>query len=477
VPTTRRILQLALEQALLDTAAALVARLSDVRGDRSLAEALERVGELRRIVDAIGADLAGDVVSRSESPEDSLARRLGDGSARDSIARLAGIESGEALDWCAAAAFTRPRSSLTGEPLPPRHSGLAAALNAATLSPRAVRTIGQTLDKLARKLPDEGVRQAEQVLTDFAPGLAARELTRLCTQAIDRFDPDGVAPREEELVAGRGLQIIKLRDGSTKWVLTLDPLSEGFLRTALDARTAPRRRPTFEDPEALEDPALADDRTLAQRRLDTVVAWARESVAHDHGQVAGTAVTMVITMPLRPGLHRRRRPADQRRNRPPARRRSRNHPRRPRHQERTPRLGLVRPPLLASPAPGHGPARRRMHLVRPSTGLVRGRTPQTLVLHKRNQPRKRRPHVPERPCEVRSRRLATRMARRRALAHPARLHRPGSNSAAGTTAASARHRLTALACRGATIPGLAASPGDFRQSRRAAAAVESRDHD
>ena len=289
---------MALEQALLDTAAALVARLSDVRGDRSLAEALERVGELRRIVDAIGADLAGDVVSRSESPEDSLARRLGDGSARDSIARLAGIESGEALDWCAAAAFTRPRSSLTGEPLPPRHSGLAAALNAATLSPRAVRTIGQTLDKLARKLPDEGVRQAEQVLTDFAPGLAARELTRLCTQAIDRFDPDGVAPREEELVAGRGLQIIKLRDGSTKWVLTLDPLSEGFLRTALDARTAPRRRPTFEDPEALEDPALADDRTLAQRRLDTVVAWARESVAHDHGQVAGTAVTMVITMPL-----------------------------------------------------------------------------------------------------------------------------------------------------------------------------------
>ena len=28
------------------------------------------------------------------------------------------------------------------------------------------------------------------------------------------------------------------------------------------------------------------------------MAWARESLAHDHGQVAGTAVTMVVTMPL-----------------------------------------------------------------------------------------------------------------------------------------------------------------------------------
>ena len=88
---------MALEQALLDTAAALVARLSETRDDRSIADSLQRVGELRRIVDAIGADLAGDLARRSATPEDSLARRLGDRSAADSVARLVGIEHGEAL--------------------------------------------------------------------------------------------------------------------------------------------------------------------------------------------------------------------------------------------------------------------------------------------------------------------------------------------------------------------------------------------
>jgi hypothetical protein len=197
--------------------------------------------------------------------------------------------------------MTAQRSSLTGELLPPRHPGLADALHGAVLAPRAVRLIGDTLDQLARKLPDEAVRKAEDILIDIAQGLPGRHLAKLCLQAVDRFDPDGVAPREEELVAGRSLQIIKLPNGATKWILTLDPLSEGFLRTALDARTAPRRTPTFleaDELDELEDPVLADGRTLPQRRLDAVVAWARESLLHDHGHVAGTAVTMVVEIPL-----------------------------------------------------------------------------------------------------------------------------------------------------------------------------------
>ena len=248
--------------------------------------------------DALGSEVAAELARLSASPEDSLARRLGDRSAPDAVARLAGIEPGEALDWCAAGTMTASRASLTGEVLPPRHPALTEALHGSLLSPRAVRLIGDTLDKLGRKLPDAAVRQAEQILIEIAPGLPARHLAKLCTQAIDRFDPDGVAPREEELRAGRGLQIVKLPNGSTKWILTLDPLSEGFLRTALDARTAPRRTPTFTDATELADPVLADPRTLRQRRLDAVVAWARESLTHDHGQVAGTAVTMVVEIPL-----------------------------------------------------------------------------------------------------------------------------------------------------------------------------------
>ena len=293
---------MALELVLLDRVTDLVTQFETARASglpaNELASLLRVVGDSRHLIDALGTEIAAELARLSESPDDSLARRLGDRSAPDAVARLAGIEPGEALDWCAAGAMTASRTALTGGALPARHPGLADALSSAVLSPRAVRLIGDTLDKLARKLPDVAVRQAERVLIDIAPGLPARQLAKLCTQAIDRFDPDGVAPREEELVAARSLQIVKLPNGSTKWILTLDPLSEGFLRAALDARTAPRRGPTFLETEELADPALADGRTLPQRRLDTVVAWARESLMHDHGQLAGTAVTMVVEIPL-----------------------------------------------------------------------------------------------------------------------------------------------------------------------------------
>jgi 5-methylcytosine-specific restriction protein A len=293
---------LALEHALLDRVTELVTRFETARAaglpSNELASLLRVIGDARHLTDALGSEVAAELARLSQSPEDSMARRLGDRSAPDAVARLVGIEPSEALDWCAAGAMTASRMSLSGESLPPRHPGLADALRGALLSPRAVRLIGDTLDRLARKLPDEGVRKAEHVLIEVAPGLPGRQLAKLCTQAVDRFDPDGVAPREEELVAGRSLQIVRLPNGSTKWILTLDPLSEGFLRTALDARTAPRRAPTFLEADQLDDPALADRRTLPQRRLDTVVAWARESLLHDHGQLAGTAVTMVVEIPL-----------------------------------------------------------------------------------------------------------------------------------------------------------------------------------
>jgi 5-methylcytosine-specific restriction protein A len=289
---------LALEHALLDAAAALAAQLEEARNDRSITTALEQVGDLRRIVDAIGAELAGDLSRRSATSEDSLARRLGDRSATDSIVRLAGIEPGEAADWCAAGEVIAERFTLLGESLPAQYAGLSGALRSALLSPRAVRKIAETLDTLAIRLPADSLVQVERLLLDCAQGLTAREVKRMCVQALDRFDPDGVEPREAELIARRGLQIFRARDGATRWVLTLDPLSEGLLTAALDARAAPSRRPAFEDLDAPADDLPADRRAQAQRRLDALVSMARDSLAHDDGQLAGRAVTMVVTIPL-----------------------------------------------------------------------------------------------------------------------------------------------------------------------------------
>lgn len=76
----------------------------------------------------------------------------------------------------------------------------------------------------------------------------------------------------------------------------MHPEAAAFLTTAVDARTAPRRQPTFTDVD--DAPAFDGERTAAQRRLDALVAIARESVALDHGTLAGTAVTVNVTMTL-----------------------------------------------------------------------------------------------------------------------------------------------------------------------------------
>jgi hypothetical protein len=81
----------------------------------------------------------------------------------------------------------------------------------------------------------------------------------------------------------------------TRLVAMMHPEAAGFVLTALDARTAPRRQPSFLDGDLEVE---RDPRSLEQQRLDALVALARESVAHDNGQIAGNAVTMCVTVPL-----------------------------------------------------------------------------------------------------------------------------------------------------------------------------------
>lgn len=133
----------------------------------------------------------------------------------------------------------------------------------------------------------------ERVLVGYAPTLTGRELRKLCAEAVDHADPDGAEPREDELRARSGIRVINGRDGLITWIVTMHPEAAGFLTAAVDARTAPRRRPTFH----ADDVDLAverDDRTLGLQRLDALESIARDSLRHDDGEVAGTAVTMVV---------------------------------------------------------------------------------------------------------------------------------------------------------------------------------------
>lgn len=133
---------------LLEVTARLVARLGDVGlpllSDEEFTALLGSLGEVRRAVDSIGAELAAELERRSVDAETSLARRLGERRPAVAIARLIGVDPEEAQDWCSAGVATTPGLSLAGELLPPRHETVARSLAEAELSPRANR---------ARKVP------------------------------------------------------------------------------------------------------------------------------------------------------------------------------------------------------------------------------------------------------------------------------------------------------------------------------------
>jgi 5-methylcytosine-specific restriction protein A len=293
---------MALEHALLDSVTRLVEHVS---GSRPLPEAAgssitagtRMIGEVRQLLDALGAEFGGQVAVRSPGfTEDSIARQLGEKSAAAAVAMLACIEPGEARDWCVAGEAVAPRVSLQGEALPHRYPYVAPALLSGGLSPRAARAIIEALAAVSARVTSAELLDVEEILVEHAPRLTARAVDKLCRQVIDRFDPDGAEPREDELRAQSGIKVIRGRDGLVTWIVKMHPEAAGFMTTAVDARTAPRREVAF-TPEVFT-PAVQDDRNLAQRRLDALVSIARESVSNDHGQLAGTSVTMNVTMSL-----------------------------------------------------------------------------------------------------------------------------------------------------------------------------------
>ena len=173
----------------------------------------------------------------------------------------------------------------------------------ASITARAASVIAKGIDVVAAQADDDTLAAVEATLVEYAGSVTTRELSRLVRTLPDRFDPEGAEGREELLRQRSTVSIRQLPDGLTRLVADLHPEAAGFLLTALDARTSPRRLPRFVDPQSeLADIAVEtpddDTRTLGQKRVDALVAIARESIAGDPGAVGGTTVTMVVTVPL-----------------------------------------------------------------------------------------------------------------------------------------------------------------------------------
>jgi hypothetical protein len=156
--------------------------------------------------------------------------------------------------------------------------------------------IARGIDRVSDYADVEALATLESTVVEYAPSLTTRQLGKLVRQLPDRLDPDGAEPREEALRARSTLSIRQLPNGLTRLTADLHPEAAGFVRTALDAQTAPRRV-AFGDATETDD-IVADTRPLAQKRVDALQNMARDFLARDHGTLAGTAVTVLVTVGL-----------------------------------------------------------------------------------------------------------------------------------------------------------------------------------
>ena len=266
--------------------------------DPEVLQASAAASRARRLLEVEQVTLAGEIAVRSDGyNDDSLAARMGASGPSDLVAQLTGLPREQAGTMLRLAEAIRPRESLSGEPLPPDRPHVAEAFADGRLDLTVAAALARTLRKVAPALAaDELLELERQLVERTQEGYTADELLAYLRQVPDFADPDGAGKRFDEQVAKASvIKKGKLDNGLTRWVLDLDALTNGFLEAALDANTAITRfRLTMSDDEG----HVGDDdrRPLAQRRVDGLARLAKRAVKDDDGQVAGTAVTLLVTM-------------------------------------------------------------------------------------------------------------------------------------------------------------------------------------
>lgn len=215
------------------------------------------------------------------------------------------------------AQHTLPRTSLTGEPLPPTRPHLATALTphpatdrtpqpptgtlqAPAVSSHAATLITATLDRLQHHTTPHTLDRIEEHLTTAATTTDPDFLTRLAQRWTDTIDADGTEPTEEALRHTQGAFIRKPRHGLHHLEIFATTDQYEHLLTVMNTATNPRTTtpttstgtttpttgtgtiPTANnatDHTAQPAPPDLDRRTRAQKQLDGIITAAKTALA------------------------------------------------------------------------------------------------------------------------------------------------------------------------------------------------------
>jgi len=236
----------------------------------------DAIGLVKRTADAVHAEVAAGIAreSRRELGPDSLAKQQGYRNSAQLIATTTGTSTGDAARLVKVGEATAPRANLLGEALPAKFPAIREALAAGRIGAAAAGMLVTFLDRMIVKVGRARAAEAETALVGLTPGLSLDEIRRAMTRLEAYLDPDGVAPREDELRARASLSMFE-RDGMLHLNAVLDPERAASVKTAIEgyvsAQFAARRD---------RDPALgdADRRTVGQIQADALAHFAEHAL-------------------------------------------------------------------------------------------------------------------------------------------------------------------------------------------------------
>ena len=209
------------------------------------------------------------------------------------------LSPGEASRRVRAAAAVGERTSMLGQPLPPRRPHLAAAQQAGRVGPEQVSIIERALAQVDRRGFDPAaIDEGERLLVGFADTHAVKDLRILADQIIDRIDPDGTLPNDQLNHDRRHVEFHQRGDGSWAGTMRLTSTLGAKLQALLGPLAKPRiNTVTGPDGRLVETP---DERHHGQRMHDALEDVCDRLLRTDTTvpDAGGTPATVIITIDL-----------------------------------------------------------------------------------------------------------------------------------------------------------------------------------
>src|SRR6478736_7280533 len=203
-------------------------------------EEASRAVEYLQLVAAAAVDRTRKEAANDGSPvADDGYRKTG-----DFLRHLLHITAAEAHRRLSLARDVLPRTGITGQPIPPVHEELAAAVAAGTVASRSATVITQALGRVRPVCDAETAVRMEHSLTRTAIEHDPDFLARIARRWTDAIDQDGAEPTEELLRQLQGAFIRRPRHGLHH--LEIFATTEQFehLITVMNTATNPRTSPT-----------------------------------------------------------------------------------------------------------------------------------------------------------------------------------------------------------------------------------------